>query len=188
MEKFNPHFAFNPVFGYLKDEDRYFAAFAEPTYRFNLIGGGIIGQEHLRVTLYEGRATIHGVYDPNPRSVAACQQNMAKFAPNQTLTVYDSLESACNDPDVDALIICTPNYTHLDVVKVAVQSGKHILVEKPLATTVADAKAIVEIAEAYDAVFQVGLQYRFKPQYTDCLLYTSPSPRDLSTSRMPSSA
>src|SRR5690606_21117629 len=130
-------------------------------YKINLIGCGIIGQEHLNLTYLEGRAIVHGVYDPNPRSIAVAQTIQAKWL-QEPLEVYESLEDACNDPEVDALIICTPNYTHLDVVKVAMQSGKHILLEKPIATTVPDALEITQIAESYSAVFQVGLQYRYK--------------------------
>ncbi|MEM7034305.1 MAG: Gfo/Idh/MocA family oxidoreductase, partial [Chloroflexota bacterium] len=64
--------------------------------------------------------------------------------------------------DVDALIISTPNYTHIDVVRVAAKSGKHIFLEKPMATTIKDAHEIMQIANAYDGVFQIGLQYRYK--------------------------
>ncbi len=151
----------SPRFNYLPDSDRYLVARTEASYKFNLIGAGIIGQEHTNITHLEGRATIHGVYDPNPRSIATVQAIHGKWSDTE-LVIYDSLEAACNDPEVDALIICTPNYTHIDVVKVAAQSGKHILLEKPIATTVADALKITQIAEGYEAVFQVGLQYRYK--------------------------
>jgi len=151
----------NPRFDYLPDEDRYLLAKPETKYRFNLIGAGVIGQEHINITYLEGRACIHGVYDPNPRSIDLAKQTHGRWSEND-LVIYDSLESACNDPDVDALLICTPNYTHLDVVKVAAQSGKHILLEKPIATTVSDAYEITKIAESYEAVFQLGLQYRYK--------------------------
>ena len=159
----------NPVFQYLNDEDRYLAARPEPKYRFNVIGAGIMGQEHIRVTLMEGRATIHGVYDPNERSVLAAQQEADKYHPGLRLKVYDSLKEACHDPVVDGLIICTPNYSHIEVIPEAVASGKHILLEKPMATTVEDAFRIWEMARGYKAVFQIGLQYRFKPQYTEAL-------------------
>ena len=151
----------SPQFNYLPDEDRYLVARDKPKYKFNLIGAGIIGQEHLNLTYLEGRAEVKGVYDPNPRSITVAQSIQERWTQNP-LIVYDSLESACNDPEVDALLICTPNYTHLEVVKVAMQSGKHILLEKPIATTVADALEITQIAESYPAVFQVGLQYRHK--------------------------
>ncbi len=159
----------NPVFQYLEDEDRYLAARNRPKYRFNLIGAGIIGQEHLRVTLMEGRATIHGVYDPNPRSIFVAQREAHKYDPDLQLVIYDSLEAACNDPAVDGLLICTPNYTHIEVIQTATAANKHILLEKPIATTVPDAHTIMQLAEQYQKVFQVGLQYRFKPQYTEAL-------------------
>jgi len=159
---------FKPQLAYLPPEDRYLIADEPPRYRFNLIGAGINGQEHLRVTHLEGRATIHGVYDPNPGSVAAAQREQARFT-GEPLVSYDSLEAACFDERIDGLIIATPNYTHYEVVKVAAESKKPILLEKPIATTVPDAYAITQIAQSYPAVFQVGLQYRFKPTYAEAL-------------------
>lgn len=161
--------AVNPRFGYLPDEDRYVLSLGEPRHRFNVIGCGVNGQEHIRVTMLEGRATVHGVYDPNPRSVAGAQREFAQFAPERALVVYESLEAACHDPAVDGLIIATPNYTHLTVLREAIKSGKHILLEKPMATTVGDAHAIVRLAESYPAVLQVGLQYRYKPIYVEAI-------------------
>jgi myo-inositol 2-dehydrogenase / D-chiro-inositol 1-dehydrogenase len=162
-------FARDPQFNYLPDADRYLLKHPEPKYRFNVIGTGVNGLEHIRITHLEGRATIHGIYDPNPRSVEVARQTHAQYRPQTDLVVYESLEAACNDPTVDALIISTPNYTHLEVVKVAAQSGKHLLVEKPLATTVGDAAAITHLAENYAAIFQVGLQYRYKAMVAEAI-------------------
>ena len=74
-------FALTPRFNYLPDADRYLLALEKPTHKFNLIGAGINGQEHIRVSMMEGRADIHGVYDPNPRSVELAKQNYAQFNP-----------------------------------------------------------------------------------------------------------
>jgi predicted dehydrogenase len=166
----NAVFARSPVFAYIPAEDRYLFAPGEERHRFNVIGTGVNGQEHIRVTGMEGRAVIHGVYDPNPLSVAGAQGMHAQFRPGgNKLVVYDSLEACCHDPAVDGLIICTPNFSHLDVVRVAAASGKHILLEKPMATTVCDAHAIMEIARRHPAVFQIGLQYRYKPIYVEAI-------------------
>ena len=163
-------FSLNPDFNYLPNADRYLLSSGTPRYRFNVIGTGVNGQEHIRVTHLEGRGTIHGVYDPNPRSVEGAQATHARFAPHAPpLVVYDSLEAACNDPEADALIISTPNYTHLEVVQIAARSGKHILLEKPIATTIRDAHTITQIAAAYPAVFQIGLQYRYKAMYSEAI-------------------
>jgi predicted dehydrogenase len=134
-----------------------------------VIGTGFVGCEHIKVTLLEGRATINGILDPNPRSIASANQIYAQLSPHDSLVVYDSLEKACHDPDVDGLIICTPNHTHIDIVREAVKSGKHILLEKPMATTIHDAYEITRLADGYEAVFQVGLQYRYKAIYVEAI-------------------
>ncbi len=152
----------------VNDNDKYLFAGEPPRYRFNVIGAGTMGQEHIRVTLFEGRATIHGVYDPESLSVANATKEFARYSDGQ-LKNYDSLEAACNDPDVDGLIICTPNFTHIDVVRVAAKTGKHVLLEKPVATTIKDAFEIAQTAEKHPGIFQVGLQYRYKSIYTEAI-------------------
>ncbi|MCP4755093.1 MAG: Gfo/Idh/MocA family oxidoreductase [Proteobacteria bacterium] len=162
-------FARHPRFSYLPEKDRYLQKLDQPRYRFNIIGAGIMGREHMNINVLEGRGTIHGVFDPNGSSVERFKQAFSGFSPGSSLVVYDSLEAACNDPEVDGLIISTPNYTHYEVVKVAVKSGKHILLEKPMATTLEDAFKIKELAEGYNAVFQLGLQYRYKAIYAEAI-------------------
>ena len=162
-------FTLHPRFSYLPAHDRYLMAPEKPRHRFNVIGVGVNGQEHISVTMLEGRALIHGVYDPNPGSVAGAQRAYQRFVPQGELMVYDSLEAACHDPAVDGLIISTPNYTHLEVARVAAESGKHILLEKPMATTIPDAYELMQMAEGHGAVFQVGLQYRYKAMYVEAI-------------------
>ena len=67
-------FALDPTFNYLPEQDRYLLALGNPSLKFNVIGVGVNGQEHILVTYLEGRAAIHGIYDPNPSSVAAARQ------------------------------------------------------------------------------------------------------------------
>lgn len=160
--------AFSPNFAYISQEDRFILDRGPASLKFNIIGCGVNGQEHLRVTALEGRALVHGIYDPHPASVFAAQTEHARFSDNP-LKIYPSLQAACQDPQSDALIICTPNYTHLEVLKVAMSSGKPILLEKPIATTLTDAFEIVRLAKDYPSVFQVGLQYRFKAIYQEAI-------------------
>ncbi|MDJ0751305.1 MAG: Gfo/Idh/MocA family oxidoreductase [Woeseiaceae bacterium] len=150
------------------EKDKYLFKKEEPAYRFNVIGAGMMGQEHIRVTNLEGRGTIHGVFDPEPLSVESAKKSHA-LGSDHALKVYSSLEEACEDPAVDGLIICTPNYTHIDVVRVAAKTGKHILVEKPVASTIRDAYEVTQIADAYSGIFQVGLQYRYKAIYVEAI-------------------
>ncbi|MFP3126131.1 Gfo/Idh/MocA family oxidoreductase [Ectobacillus funiculus] len=165
----NRYISRNSKFDYLPETDRYLTHIGQPKYRFNIIGSGNIGQEHMKVTMLEERATIHGIYDPNPSSVEQANKLFSLLSPNTPLINYDSLEKACHDPEVDGLIICTPNYTHIDIVREAIRSGKHILLEKPMATTLQDAYEITQIARDYHAVFQIGLQYRYKAIYAEAI-------------------
>ena len=158
----------NPRFKYLPDEDRYYTRPQAPKYKFNVIGCGINGQEHMRNTIFEGRAEIYGLYDPNPGSIQSAIESHKQVS-DRKLVIYDSLEQACNDSMVDGLIISTPNYTHLKVVEEAAKSGKHIFVEKPMATTVCDAYEMWQIADNYESVFQIGLQYRYKAMYSEAI-------------------
>lgn len=159
----------NPKFDYLPDNDRYLTDLEEPKYRFNIIGCGNMGIEHMRVTMLEGRATIHGVFDPNPKSIDQAKKQFARISPKINLIEYESLTDACNDKDVDGLIICTPNYTHIDIVREAIKSGKHIMLEKPMTTNLEDAYEVVQIAKDYKSIFQIGLQYRYKAIYEEAI-------------------
>jgi hypothetical protein len=74
-------YALSPRFNYLPAGDRYLFAVDEPKYRFNVIGAGINGQEHISITLLEGRATIHGIYDPSPLSIDSTRKVYSSVRP-----------------------------------------------------------------------------------------------------------
>lgn len=152
---------------YLPKEDLYVYKKKSVAHKFNIIGAGMIGQEHMRVTMLEGRAVIHGIYDKNSYSINQAKKMFASLYPDIELKVYDTLSDACNDPEVDGLIICTPNFSHIEIVREAIKSGKNILMEKPMVTTLEDAFEMRKIAQDYPAVFQVGLQYRYKAIYSE---------------------
>ncbi|TBR43835.1 Gfo/Idh/MocA family oxidoreductase [Marinomonas agarivorans] len=157
-----------PAFHYLNEEERHFFAKEAPQFRVNVIGCGMIGMEHMRVATRVGRTAIHGVFDTNERSIKVAKEEYAKESSSE-LVVYSSLEDACNDPAVDGILICTPNYTHLDVLKTVIKSGKHIFMEKPMATKLQDAYEITQMAKDYGAVLQIGLQYRYKSIYAEAI-------------------
>ena len=151
---------------HITDADQYLYKSPKSTHALAVIGTGTIGQEHMYVATLLGRARVHGIYDSQPQSMDSAEKNFKDYS-EQPLIRYADLASACSDPEVDALLICTPNHTHADVLKVAMRSGKPIFLEKPMATTLADADAIVKANDAYPSFIQVGLQYRFKAQYLE---------------------
>jgi predicted dehydrogenase len=67
--------------------------------------------------------------------------------------------------DIDAVDVCLPHYLHAPVVISAVQAGKHVLVEKPLATNLAEAMAMVDAADQAGTVLMVGQHQRFMPDH-----------------------
>ena len=151
---------------HITDADKYLYKSPAPTHALAIIGTGTIGQEHMYVATLLGRARVHGIYDSQVQSMDSAEKNFKDYS-DQSLIRYADLASACSDPEVDALMICTPNYTHADVLKVAMQSGKPIFLEKPMATTLVDADAIVKANDAYPSFIQIGLQYRYKAQYIE---------------------
>ena len=176
-------FAGSKLFGYLPEQDRYLSAAPRPEHHFNVIGSGMMGLQHINVTMLEGSADINGIYDQNRSVSEKAKAFFEATYPGRTLRIYDTLEEACTDPTVDGLIVSTPNYTHIDVIRKIIHSGKNILLEKPMATRVEDAAEIAQLAESYDAVLQIGLQYRYKPIYTEAIR-RSLSAKDLGDIRL----
>lgn len=169
------YFENSPGQQHIPESDKYLYAANPPAHRLAIIGTGTIGQEHMRVARLLGRAQVWGIYDTQNQSIETALANFSALesglqgGTHAAPRVYASLENACRDPEVDALMICTPNYTHHDILKVAVASGKPIFLEKPMATSLQDAAAIVEIARDYSSFLQIGLQYRYKAQYVESL-------------------
>jgi len=155
--------------GYLEDEDRFLTARADPEFSFGVIGCGMMGQEHIYNALLVGRAKIGGLYDPAAKSIDTAKRLIARNGQQEAPRIYASLAQAVADPDTDALIIATPNYTHIDVVRTVVGSNKALFVEKPIATTVADAFEVCQLAAAHSQPVRFGLQYRYKSVYAEAL-------------------
>ncbi len=151
---------------HIPESDKYLYRIDAPVHKLVVIGTGTIGQEHMRVAASLGRASIHGIFDTSKHSLDVAEAGYKSYS-SEDMIRYTSLEAACMDPAADALFICTPNFTHFDVLQVAIKSGKPIFLEKPMATSLADAAKIVEQANSYASFIQIGLQYRYKAQYVE---------------------
>ena len=81
---------------------------------------------------------------------------------------FGSYETAAADQRVDAMYLCTPHYLHLEHVRLAAQAGKHILVEKPIARSLAEGRQIINAAQQADVTLMVAENYRFMAPVQEC--------------------
>ena len=127
------------------------------TLRYGIIGSGMMGHEHIRnLALVEG-AQVTAVSDPVSESRWWAKQLLE----GQEVEEYADHRDLLKKAPVDAVVVASPNHTHRAILEDVFDSGKHVLVEKPLCTTVEDARAVAERAEGHPAVVWVGMEYRF---------------------------
>jgi len=79
--------------------------------------------------------------------------------------VYRNWEALIADPAIEAIAVATPNYLHAPIAIAALEAGKHVLLEKPMANTIADCDRIVAAAKRSKAQLSIGLQCRLSPQW-----------------------
>jgi len=117
-----------------------------------------------------GRANGRAIEaDPRGEVVALCDlipERMEEFAKELAKPVkfYTDYKEMCQDPDIDAVFVGTPNQWHVPIALEAVKNGKHVLVTKPLADSEAAARELVEAAEAAGVVNMMSLGMRFSDQ------------------------
>jgi predicted dehydrogenase len=123
--------------------------------RIGLVGAGaIMHLSHAPTIARSKDAVLTGVFDRDPkRATDLAGQYVAKS--------YDRLEALVEAPDVDAVIVATPNRNHPEGVLAASAAGKHVLCEKPLAIDVASARKMVDVCKSAGVVLQVGFNQRF---------------------------
>ena len=122
----------------------------------SVIGCGVWGQNHARVFNELPNVKLISVIDLNEAT--------AKDVSRRYNTSYASDPAeAIADPEVDAVTICTPTITHTELALHAIEAGKHVLVEKPMTNTVAEAEALIRAARKNGVHLAVGFVERFNP-------------------------
>lgn len=121
-----------------------------------IVGTGMIGAVHRRAALLAG-AVVRGVSASSPERGAEVAQ--AWDVPR----AYRDIGEALADPQVQVLHVCTPNHLHRAMAQAALEAGKHVICEKPLATTLHDAEALSALAASTGLVATVPFVYRYHP-------------------------
>ncbi|BCX02309.1 MAG: dehydrogenase [Candidatus Roseilinea sp.] len=124
---------------------------------FALIGAGLFGERHAQAYSRHHAVDFVSVCDLNADRAQAIA---AKYGARRWTTDYREVLA---NPNVRAVSVATPDHLHREVAVACAKAGKHLLVEKPLATTVEDAEAIVEAARRAGVMLMVDFHNRVNP-------------------------
>jgi len=119
-----------------------------------VFGVGSLGIHHARIYSELEETELVGVYDADP-------QRAAEIAEMHGTVAYDSMEKLA--ADVEAASVVVPTHLHREVAGALIQTGLHLLVEKPIAATTAEAEEMVDLARQKGTILQVGHVERFNP-------------------------
>ena len=118
----------------------------------SLIGVGRMGQFHLNVISQINHINLSGIYD-------ADENHLNEISQKYNIKKFNSIDEAIDN--AEAVIIASPTTFHFEIAKKAVEKGKHVLVEKPMTETYAQALELEEIVKQKNVILQVGHVERF---------------------------
>jgi len=126
--------------------------------RIAILGAGAVSDyHHVPAIALDPRAELAAVCDTDEQLL---EQRRQDWGVDLVSTDYEAI---CNRPDVDAVIIATPNFTHHPMAVAAAQAGKHIMCEKPLGLNVEQVRQMYQAAEQAGVVHMTAFTYRFAP-------------------------
>jgi predicted dehydrogenase len=131
-----------------------------------IVGTGVIAANHVRALAAQGEVVVTVLVDPDPAARAAVAAQIAAETAWPEPAEFDTLAAALAAGAPDLVVIATPSGTHVELALVAVAAGCHVVVEKPLDTTVGKALPLVAAAReaaARGQVVSVISQHRFDP-------------------------
>ncbi len=124
--------------------------------KVGVLGAGHLGKIHLRLLQQSEKYELVGFYDENHEYA---EKIAAEFGYKRFNTIASLLHA------VDVVDIVTPTMSHYKCAKVAIKSGKHVFIEKPISNTVAEAEEIIALSREFGVKGQVGHVERFNPAF-----------------------
>ncbi|WP_062105831.1 Gfo/Idh/MocA family protein [Bacillus niameyensis] len=125
-----------------------------------VVGSGKLGQRHLDKWQKIEGVTVVGL-------VARNSEKLNKVAEKYGVQPFTSLEELLTATDVQVIDVCTPTDTHVELVKKAANAKKHVICEKPLALTSAEAIEMINVCKENNVQLLVGHTLRFFPEYAN---------------------
>lgn len=127
--------------------------------RIGIVGAGIMGRFYVDTLGDHPQAAIVGIASRRPENAAT----LAAQVPG--CRGYDDWQSLVADDQIDAVIVATPDHLHTDIAVAVAEAGKDLLIEKPLATSFADAQRVVDAVEKAGVVAMTLFNHRWVPAY-----------------------
>ena len=131
------------------------------TVRYGLTGTGMMGVEHIQNLAITPGAVVTALADPVETSLGWAKTALGDRADG--VQSFRSTAELAASGLVDAVIVASPNNTHRAELEPLFDAGLHILCEKPLATTMADARWVVDRAAQSPGIFWTAMEYRYMP-------------------------
>ena len=131
------------------------------------IGCGGMGRSHLRRLLEGGRVEVLGISDASPESLEAARKVVEEVAPEKLagMTFLSDAKQMIAETPAEVAVIPLPNKLHKDFTIAALEAGKHVFCEKPMALNVADAEAMIAARDKAGKILMIGHCVRFTDQY-----------------------
>jgi UDP-N-acetylglucosamine 3-dehydrogenase len=126
------------------------------TVNVGVIGVGAMGYNHARVYYRLENANLVAVSDVSERT-------LKKVCKKYDTKGYNDIEDLLNDPEIEVVSVCVPTTHHYNVVMKAIEHGKHVLVEKPIAFTEEEAEGMIKAAKEKGVILSTGHVERFNP-------------------------
>jgi myo-inositol 2-dehydrogenase/D-chiro-inositol 1-dehydrogenase len=126
--------------------------------RYGIIGSGLMGFEHIRNIALLPDAELTAIADPHEPS-----RRFAMKTAGHEIEVYTDHQELLAKAPVDVVVISSPNHTHAAILDDVLMSDVHVLVEKPLCTTIEDCQRVNELVAKRQGIVQVGMEYRYMP-------------------------
>lgn len=140
----------------------------EGSKRFGVlvVGAGFLGSRRAKAARATRNTRLTSVYDVDA-------ERAHQIASQLGVPAEDSLDAALNRPDVDLVVVASPNADHEDAVRRALEAGKNVLCEKPLTTDPDEAKDLAAKADSIGRRLATGFNHRFYPPVADALRLVS---------------
>lgn len=127
--------------------------------RFGVVGCGVIAYwVHLRILQHLSGAKLVAASDPD----AGARERAGRIA---KIPIVEQSSELLERDDIDAVVICSPTDSHAAVAIAACNAGKHVFLEKPIATSASDARRVMHAAEAAGVCAVLGFNRRLHPMY-----------------------